>query len=123
MHKCGWIVARTLGVLIIGVLLSVAHAQESNARRKVIIDQDAFGPAALQSAGNIDVVAGQQMSSARNNDTSGDGWRDEEVSHTLATAGDRRRTEVGVYPGAVLPTGQHPATHRALGTAVRQTVL
>src|SRR5256885_5666680 len=34
---------------------------------------------------------------------SGDGWRDEEVSHTLRLLEIAQRTEVPVYPGAVFP--------------------
>ena len=54
---------------------------------------------------------------------SGDGWRDEEVSHTLRLLEIAQRTEVPVYPGSGLPARQHPGQHQALGGAVRQTLL
>jgi purine nucleosidase len=82
--------------------LAVAAAYAAPAR-KVIVDQDAFGPGgsdmqsllmALQ-APNVDVL-GITI-------TSGDGWRDEEVQHTLRLLEEARRTDVKVYPGAVFP--------------------
>jgi len=72
-------------------------------KRKVIIDQDAFGPAGsnlqailmLLQAADIDVL-GITV-------TSGDGWRDENVAHTLRMLEIAQRTDVAVYPGAVMP--------------------
>src|SRR5580693_575947 len=85
---------------IVALLATAAHAA---APRKVIVDQDAFGPGgsdmqsilmALQ-APNVDVL-GITI-------TSGDGWCDEEVQHTLRLLEVAQRTEVKVYPGAVYP--------------------
>jgi purine nucleosidase len=89
---------------IVLICLSVtSYAQHADARRRVIIDQDAFGPATsnlqailmLLQAGDVDVLGITVPS--------GDGWRDEEVSHTLRLLEIARRAEVGVYPGAVYP--------------------
>jgi purine nucleosidase len=95
--------ARVLSTLVLIMLGAHCPAAESGARRKVIIDQDAFGPASsnlqailmLLQAGDVDVLGITVPS--------GDGWRDEEVSHALRLLEIAGRTEVGVYPGAVFP--------------------
>ena len=94
---------RWLAVAMLALLSAVCGAEESGARRKVIIDQDAFGPAGsnlqailmLLQSGDVDVLGITVPS--------GDGWRDEEVSHALRLLEIARRTDVRVYPGAVYP--------------------
>ncbi|MCS4510445.1 nucleoside hydrolase [Xylophilus ampelinus] len=78
-------------------------AQADNGKRKIIIDQDALGPAGsnlksvlmLLNAPNVDVL-GITVSS-------GDGWRDENVASVLRLLEISGRTDIGVYPGAVFP--------------------
>ena len=91
--------------LVLGSIcgLSLPSDAAAPAKRKVIIDQDAFGPAGsnlqaillLLQAADVDVL-GITV-------TSGDGWRDEEISHTLRLLEIARRTDVPVYAGAVYP--------------------
>jgi inosine-uridine nucleoside N-ribohydrolase len=88
-------------LIVLSGVLSAAHAAE--ARRKVVIDQDTFGPGGsnmnsvlmLLQAPDVDVL-GIVVSS-------GDGWRDEEVSQLLRMLELVHRPEVPVYAGAAFP--------------------
>jgi purine nucleosidase len=73
------------------------------AHRKVIIDQDAFGPATSNLQAILMVLQAKDVDVLGITITSGDGWRDEEVSHTLRLLEIAKRTEIPVYAGAVLP--------------------
>lgn len=98
--------AATLLVLV--ALLTFSHASDSVAadatvRRKVIIDQDAFGPAGSNLQAILMLLQAKDVEVLGITIPSGDGWRDEEVSHTLRLLEIAHRTEVLVYPGAVFP--------------------
>ncbi|GAC1452210.1 MAG: nucleoside hydrolase [Steroidobacteraceae bacterium] len=80
-----------------------AASADSTARRKVIIDQDAFGPAGSNLQAILMLLQAKDVEVLGITIPSGDGWRDEEVSHTLRLLEIARRTEVPVYPGAVFP--------------------
>jgi purine nucleosidase len=87
--------------LLIG--MGIVHADEAGARRKVIIDQDAFGPATSNLQAILMLLQASDVEVLGITVTSGDGWRDEEVSHTLRMLEIAKRADVGVYPGAVYP--------------------
>jgi inosine-uridine nucleoside N-ribohydrolase len=76
---------------------------DSAVRRKVIIDQDAFGPAGSNLQAILLLLQAKDVEVLGITIPSGDGWRDEEVSHTLRLLEIAQRTEVPVYPGAVFP--------------------
>jgi purine nucleosidase len=95
------LLASALCVLALSVLAGVVHA--ADAKRKVIIDQDAFGPATSNLQAILMLLQASGVEVLGITVTSGDGWRDEEVSHTLRLLEIAQRTEVGVYPGAVYP--------------------
>ena len=78
-------------------------AAQASARRKVIIDQDAFGPAGSDLQAILMLLQSPDVEVLGITIPSGDGWRDEEVSHTLRLLEIAQRTEVPVHPGAVLP--------------------
>lgn len=78
-------------------------AADTGARRKVIIDQDAFGPAGSNLQAILMLLQAKDIEVLGITIPSGDGWRDEEVSHTLRLLEIAQRTEVPVYPGAVFP--------------------
>jgi purine nucleosidase len=80
-----------------------ADSGAAPARRKVIIDQDAFGPATSNLQAILMVLQAKDVDVLGITVTSGDGWRDEEVSHTLRLLEIAKRTEIPVYPGAVWP--------------------
>jgi purine nucleosidase len=80
-----------------------AHARDAEARPMVIFDQDAFGP------GGSDMQSMLMLMQDRDIDllgicvVTGDGWRDEEVSHTLRLLEIAHQTQIPVLPGAVFP--------------------
>jgi purine nucleosidase len=79
------------------------RAADAGARRKVIIDQDAFGPAGSNLQAILMLLQSKDVQVLGITIPSGDGWRDEEVSHTLRLLEIAQRTEIPVYPGAVFP--------------------
>jgi purine nucleosidase len=103
MTKFALMFARALSVLSLGVILSVAQGEGAGPRRKVIIDQDAFGPASSNLQAVLMLLQAKDVEVLGITVTSGDGWRDEEVSHALRMLEVAKRTDVGVYPGAVYP--------------------
>jgi inosine-uridine nucleoside N-ribohydrolase len=88
----------------------VVCAADGGARRKVIIDQDAFGPAGSNMQAILMLLQAKDVEVLGITIPSGDGWRDEEVSHTLRLLEIARRTEVPVYAGAVWPLLQTQAS-------------
>jgi purine nucleosidase len=80
-----------------------AIAADATPRRKVIIDQDAFGPAGSNLQAILMLLQSKDVEVLGITIPSGDGWRDEEVSHTLRLLEIAHRTEVPVVPGAVFP--------------------
>ena len=80
-----------------------AGSADAAARRKVIIDQDAFGPAGSNMQAILMLMQAKDVQLLGITIPSGDGWRDEEVSHTLRLLEIAQRTEIPVYPGAVFP--------------------
>jgi len=87
-------------LLLAAFLSPVAAAQ---ARRKVIIDQDAAGP------GGTDMQAILSLINSPNTEVlgitvlTGDAWRDEELQHTLRLLELIGRTDIPVVPGAAFP--------------------
>jgi purine nucleosidase len=92
---------QALSALVLICAASVCCAQTGG--RKVIIDQDAFGPATSNLQAILMLLQANDVEVLGITVTSGDGWRDEEVSHALRMLEVARRTEVPVYPGAVFP--------------------
>lgn len=78
-------------------------ADAASAKSKVIIDQDAFGPAGSNLQAILLLLQTDDVELLGITVTSGDGWRDEEVAHTLRLLEIANRTEVPVYPGAIVP--------------------
>jgi purine nucleosidase len=95
--------ACALGVVVLTLYAGISQAADAAAKRKVIIDQDAFGPATSNLQAILMLLQASNVEVLGITITSGDGWRDEEVSHTLRMLEIAKRTEIGVYPGAVYP--------------------
>jgi purine nucleosidase len=72
-------------------------------RRKLIIDQDARGPATTDQQSILLFLQSPEVEALGITVVSGDQWRDEEVAHTLRMLELTRHTDVNVYPGAVFP--------------------
>jgi purine nucleosidase len=104
-----WLYAATVAtLLVVSALLMLGatadcRAADATARRKVVIDQDAFGPAGSNLQAILLLLQSKDVEVLGITVPTGDGWRDEEVSHTLRLLEVAQRTEVPVYPGAVFP--------------------
>jgi purine nucleosidase len=90
----------TLWVTMI-LLASLPIAAES--KRKIIIDQDARGPATTDQQSMMVLLNSPQVEALGITIVSGDQWRDEEVAHTLRMLEVIGRADVPVYSGAVFP--------------------
>lgn len=77
-----------------------ALAQQS---RYVIIDQDAIGPAGTDMNSILIFLQAAHVQVLGITVVTGDGWRDEEVAHTLRLLELMGRTDIPVVPGAVFP--------------------
>jgi purine nucleosidase len=89
-------------ILLTAVLLATAGASAAP-KRKVIIDQDALGPGGSNMQALILALQAPDVDVLGITITSGDGWRDENVAHTLRLLELIGRTDVPVVPGAVFP--------------------
>lgn len=88
---------------ILSAVLAASIASAEAARRKVILDQDALGPGGSNMQALILALQAPDVEVLGITITSGDGWRDENVSHTLRLLELIGRTDVPVVPGAVFP--------------------
>ncbi len=77
-----------------------AAAQES---RYVVIDQDAAGPAGTDMNSMLILLQAKNINVLGITVVTGDGWRDEEVAHTLRMLELVGRTDIPVAAGAVFP--------------------
>lgn len=76
--------------------------------RKVIIDEDARGPAGTDEQAILALVQSPRADVLGITVVTGDGWRDEEVAHTLRMLEIIARTDIPVVPGAVFPLDNSP---------------
>jgi len=97
----------------LGTICVAADASNGVHKRLVIIDQDAFGPAGSNLQAILMLLQATDVDVLGITITSGDGWRDEEVDHTLRLLEIAGRPEVPVLPGAVLPLVNSFARTRA----------
>lgn len=97
--------ATALACLLLAPVLAAAP-------RKVIIDQDAFGPGGSNLQAIALLLQAPDVELLGITITSGDGWRDEEVQHALRLLEVAGRAEVPVVPGAVLPLLNSPVRTR-----------
>jgi inosine-uridine nucleoside N-ribohydrolase len=82
-------------------LLPVGAAEP--ARRKVIIDQDAYGPGGSNLQAILLVVQSPDVEVVGITIESGDGWQKENVAHTLRMLELVGRADIPVYAGATYP--------------------
>jgi inosine-uridine nucleoside N-ribohydrolase len=98
LHLCP---LRALAVLfLLAGLAGVAQAAE---KRKVIIDQDTFGPGGTNMWSVLMLLQAPDVEVLGITVSSGDGWLNEEMAHVLRMLEVAQRTEVPVYAGAVFP--------------------
>ncbi len=81
-----------------------AWSQQSSHRRKIIIDQDAAGPAGTDQQSMLLLIQSPQTKILGITVVTGDAWLKEEVAHTLRMLELIGRTDIPVVPGAEYPT-------------------
>ena len=84
-------------------MVKPTHATEADTRPKVIIDQDAAGPAGTDIQSILMLMQDKDVDLLGITVMTGDAWRDEEVSHALRMLEIAHRTDIPVLPGAVFP--------------------
>lgn len=95
-----------LGLFLAVFLASLSASAQSP--RKVIIDEDARGPATTDQQAILTLIQSPQTQVLGVTVVTGDGWRDEEVAHTLRMLEIIGRTDIPVAPGAVFPLDNSP---------------
>lgn len=100
-------------VALLAMMAALSAAPAIAAGRKVIIDQDAFGPGGSNLQAIAMLLQDPDVELLGITVVTGDGWRDEEVEHVLRLLEIAGRPEVPVVPGAVFPLLNSPARTRA----------
>jgi purine nucleosidase len=90
-------------VMSVVFILASCVATWSQERRKVIIDQDAAGPAGTDQQSILLMIQSPQTEVLGITVVTGDQWLTEEVAHTLRTLEVIGRTDIPVVPGAGNP--------------------
>ncbi|HVB36565.1 MAG TPA: nucleoside hydrolase [Candidatus Acidoferrales bacterium] len=102
---------RAILLLFVAVIITTpvhAHGEHNVVPRKVIIDQDARGPATTDEQSILALIQSPQTDVLGITVVTGDQWRDEEVAHTLRMLEIIGRTDIPVVPGAVFPIDNSP---------------
>ena len=87
-------------ILIALAMISLCQAQE---KRKIIIDQDAAGPAGTDQQSILLFIQSHETEVLGITVVTGDAWLKSEVAHTLRTLELIGRTDISVVPGAEYP--------------------
>src|SRR5271166_3485036 len=91
-----WVLAKV-------VLLTLCLASWGQSKRKIIIDQDAAGPAGTDQQSMLLLIQSPQTDVLGITVVTGDQWLKEEVAHTLRMLELIGRTDIPVVPGAEYP--------------------
>src|SRR6266566_8150991 len=95
--KLGRLWVLTTAILLVTCLPSAAQ------KRKIIIDQDAAGPAGTDQQSILLLIQSPQTEVLGITVVTGDAWLKSEVAHTLRTLELIGRTDIPVVPGAEYP--------------------
>ncbi|WP_050808690.1 nucleoside hydrolase [Collimonas fungivorans] len=87
----------------LAMAISALPANADAGRRKLIISQDAYGPGGTNMQSILMLLQAPDVDVLGIVVGSGDGWRDENIQHTLRLLEIAGRTEVPVYAGTVFP--------------------
>ncbi len=90
-------------VLIFALLLTTCLPSWGQERRKIIIDQDAAGPAGTDLQSTLLLIQSPQTEVLGVTVVTGDQWLKSEVAHTLRMLELIGRTDIPVVPGAEYP--------------------
>jgi purine nucleosidase len=93
---------RKFGFVVVFVLFAGSFVF-SQARRKVIVNEDCSGPGGSNMQTVALMVQSPRLEVLGITVVSGDQWRDEEVAHTLRLLEIMGRTDIPVVPGAEFP--------------------
>ena len=93
---------RLIAAFLITLTCIHSSAQQA-AKRKIIIDQDAAGPAGTDQQSILLLIQSPQTEVLGITVVTGDGWLKSEVAHTLRTLEIIGRTDIPVVPGAEYP--------------------
>jgi inosine-uridine nucleoside N-ribohydrolase len=85
------------------VLLASTYSSSAQAKRKIIIDQDAAGPAGTDQQSMLLLIQSPQTEVLGITVVTGDQWLREEAAHTLRMLELIGRTDIPVVPGAEYP--------------------
>jgi purine nucleosidase len=89
-------------VILVACLVSEGQGHDKD-KRKIIIDQDAAGPAGSDQQAILLLIQSPQTEVLGITVVTGDAWLTEEVAHTLRTLELIGRTDIPVVPGAEYP--------------------
>jgi purine nucleosidase len=91
---------RALALIVVVVFLALAAAEaRAQGKRYVVIDQDAMGPAGTDMNSILVFLQSPNVQVLGITVVTGDGWRNEEVAHTLRLLQLMGRTDIPVVPG------------------------
>jgi len=90
-------------ILTLALLLLACVTGAAAEKRKIIIDQDAAGPAGTDQQAILLLIQSPQTEVLGITVVTGDAWLTEEVAHTLRTLELIGRTDIPVVPGAENP--------------------
>jgi len=88
---------------LLALLLLACMSSAAEGKRKIIIDQDAAGPAGTDQQAILLLIQSPQTEVLGITVVTGDAWLTEEVAHTLRTLEIIGRTDIPVVPGAGNP--------------------
>jgi purine nucleosidase len=97
---------RPVSWVLFMVLLSAclpSFGQQTSNKRRIIIDQDAAGPAGTDQQSMLLLIQSQETEVLGITVVTGDAWLKEEVAHTLRMLELIGRTDIPVVPGAEYP--------------------
>src|ERR1039458_6459781 len=90
-------------IAVATVILLTCLVSQSQNKRKIIIDQDAAGPAGTDQQAILLLIQSPQTEVLGITVVTGDAWLTEEVAHTLRMLELIGRTDIPVVPGAEYP--------------------
>ena len=90
-------------ILLCALLCVSLSAQQSSGKRKIIIDQDAAGPAGTDQQSMLLLIQSSQTQILGITVVTGDAWLKDEVAHTLRMLELIGRTDIPVVAGAEYP--------------------
>lgn len=95
-------IVQSLASVVFLLILATAGVR-AQSRRYVVVDQDAMGPAGTDMNSILLFLQSPDVQVLGISVVTGDGWRDEEVAHTLRLLELMGRTDVPVIPGRTQP--------------------